>query len=832
MPDVLVSLAVAAILASLLIGIVVLGNNASRRQNRAFAMFALSLAAWSSGTLVLCLTRNESIAERWMQISTWICIQLPLAFRVLCLSILHPSRTGRQHLAAIRMHFAVSQLIGLAVFTPLYITGAVIKDGGAGLPAPIPGTLFTPVNAFIIAGALLCVFRFGSRSRMLDGIRKTEMQYVLLAVTVMTVITMFTHLIIPARNQDLVTQPLGAVANLCCIGIIAYGIATRRLMEVSTVLQRITAYAILLLYLVSLYLLVLHGTRLLLPDTDLLPHLLAALVLAFSMTPVQGALQHLSRKLFITGRSWALEDAVRSGGELFASITTMDALVARFADILVDGGFDAETFRVMFPSDGLFIEHTAVSSQSLPVRISRSRPLVRILNQSRSPVLAYALKRVRPKPSILQAQQDLDSLRAELAIGLYFKSELRGIVLLGPRLSGRIYSRADQDALQVLCDQFAVALENANLYTVVQNNKIYNDILVDNLVSGVIAVDRGGMINVINREAQRITGLTVENALGYGLDVLPRALADALRQALEYRMIFKDKETTVDTETEGRIPINLGSSLFYSSNRDPLGALLVFADLTEQKKLEMQVRRSDRLASIGTLSAGMAHEIKNPLVTIKTFTDLLPERYQDDDFRETFTSLVSHEVHRIDRIVNQLLHFARPAKADLMDTSLHEIIHNSLELMQEQLKQRQIRLDAELDAEEDQILADEGLLDQAFINFFFNAVDSMDGGGVLTVATDRTPPPWHLIQGGNRDDSERHYIRMTIRDTGSGIPPQSISQVFDPFFTTKSHGTGLGLSIAHGIIKEHHGLIDVESRVGKGTTFYVYLPLVAKEAPV
>lgn len=831
MLDLFVSLAVAAILTSLLIGTVVVINNASRYQNRAFALFAFALAAWSCCTLVLCLTRDEDTAKRAMQVSTWICLQLPLGFRVLCQSILYPNHGSRQHMASIRYHFVLSQLLGLAVFTPLYVTGAGF-DSTNNLPFPLKGDLFTPIGGFMIAGALWFVLYYVRLSRPLEGIRRTELQYVLLAVAIMVLITAFTHVIVPARSETLITQPLGALANLACIGTIAYGIATQRLLDVSTVLQRATAYIILMFYLVGLYLLVWKASTLLLQDQDTLPHLVAALVLAFSMTPVQGALQHLSRKLFITGRTWTIEDAVRSGGQLFTAITTMDELINRFIGILAEGGFDAESVRALFPTETEFVEFVPQGTSRMAMRLGRSRALATLLDQSREPVLAYALKRVRPRPDTREALQDLNALHAELAVGLYFKDELRGIVMLGARVSGRIYSRADQDALQVLCDQLAVALENAGLYTEVQNNKIYNDILVDSLVSGVIAVDRDGIINVINREAQRITGLNGDQALGCQLNVLPDALAGALREALEYRMIFKDREVTVETDEGQQTDVNLGSALFYSSARDPLGALLVFADLTEQKKLETQVRRSDRLASIGTLSAGMAHEIKNPLVTIRTFTELLPERYQDADFRDTFSNLVSHEVQRIDRIVNQLLHFARPAKADLMDTSLHGIIRSSLDLMQEQLRQRRIQLAQHLEAEEDRIQADEGLLDQALINFFFNAADSMEEGGSLTVSTDHTPPPHHLLPGTIEADRDLSFVRLTIRDTGTGIPPQAISQVFDPFFTTKNHGTGLGLAIAHGIVKEHNGLIDVDSQVGQGTTFSLYIPLATREAAV
>jgi len=255
-----------------------------------------------------------------------------------------------------------------------------------------------------------------------------------------------------------------------------------------------------------------------------------------------------------------------------------------------------------------------------------------------------------------------------------------------------------------------------------------------------------------------------------------------------------------------------------------MGVLMVFNDLSDIRKLEMQVRRNDRLASLGTLSAGMAHEIKNPLVTIKTFTQLLPERYEDPDFRATFSSLVGQEVSRIDTIVNQLLHFARPATPVFLPMHLHEVMEDSLRLVHQQFRQKNILVERVYEARNDEIEADAELLKQVFVNILLNAVDSMDSRGQLRVATEAVPytPP---SENHRRNGTNGLRIRVSIRDSGHGIPPENLPHVFDPFFTTKSNGTGLGLAVAHGIVSEHGGMIDAESEVGRGSIFHVFLPL-------
>jgi signal transduction histidine kinase len=223
----------------------------------------------------------------------------------------------------------------------------------------------------------------------------------------------------------------------------------------------------------------------------------------------------------------------------------------------------------------------------------------------------------------------------------------------------------------------------------------------------------------------------------------------------------------------------------------------------------------------------MAHEIKNPLVTIKTFTQLLPERHADEEFRKEFRSLVGSEVKRIDGIVNELLSFSRSSQPKLGEVKLHTVLEDSLHLVEQELNRNNIELLSEFKANEDLVRGDADLLSQAFVNFLLNSVAAMDGGGRMTVKTENIldAPAWSTKQ-----DNGTRSIQITFSDTGSGIEQSDLSRIFDPFFTTKSEGTGLGLSVSHGIIEEHQGNVEVESRPGVGTTFYIRFPVLDKEA--
>jgi two-component system sensor histidine kinase HydH len=223
---------------------------------------------------------------------------------------------------------------------------------------------------------------------------------------------------------------------------------------------------------------------------------------------------------------------------------------------------------------------------------------------------------------------------------------------------------------------------------------------------------------------------------------------------------------------------------------------------------------------MGTLAAGMAHEIKNPLQTLKTFSQLLPERYDDPEFRGSFSELIGQEVQRIDALVSQLLRFARPARPHFAPVAAHDIIGHTLRLLRQQIRQRDVTLETQLQAASDAVSADADLLQQALVNLVLNALDAMDKGGRLTVTTD-------LHQTGR--GARGRFFRITIRDTGPGIDAADLPRVFDPFFTTKSSGTGLGLSVSHGIVADHGGQLLAESKDGQGATFHLLLPMTAAE---
>ena len=242
------------------------------------------------------------------------------------------------------------------------------------------------------------------------------------------------------------------------------------------------------------------------------------------------------------------------------------------------------------------------------------------------------------------------------------------------------------------------------------------------------------------------------------------------------------------------------------------------ANLYENLKRSQGImRRADRLASLGTLIASLAHEIRNPLVSIKTFTQLLPERIDDEEFRNYFLKVASGEIDRLTGLINELLGFARPSEPRPQGEDINALIDKMEILVSTEARKKNVTLSKRYAADLPQVKVDAEQIKQVLLNILLNAIQAIKGDGQIWIATRLAQVP---IEGKNEG-----FIQVEIRDTGVGIPKENLERIFDPFFSTRPDGSGLGLAISHQIIHEHGGFINVDSQVGKGTSFKVHLPL-------
>ncbi len=337
-----------------------------------------------------------------------------------------------------------------------------------------------------------------------------------------------------------------------------------------------------------------------------------------------------------------------------------------------------------------------------------------------------------------------------------------------------------------------------------------SDSIDDWLVSGVIVIDARLRIIHASEQASRVLGMGPIRAF----DRLPRQLQTlATKTSSSGRSIANQQ---VRLATSGNSPLTLiVSALPLGPAGTPQSVALVISQLSSANLMEEGCRQLDRLANIGVLSAGLAHEIKNSLVASKTFIDLLLEKHEDAEM----VSLVRRELGRVHAILDQMLSFSRPTRNEFGQVHLHEVLDHSLRLVQHQLDQKGIKLTRAYGATPDVLTADNAQLEQAFVNLFLNALEATGPHGALTITTDLTVRKTKASRASTAPE-----FRITIQDTGSGVAPQNIDRLFTPFFTTKPHGTGLGLPITRRIIEDHSGMITVQSALNKGACFQIVLP--------
>ena len=347
--------------------------------------------------------------------------------------------------------------------------------------------------------------------------------------------------------------------------------------------------------------------------------------------------------------------------------------------------------------------------------------------------------------------------------------------------------------------------------------KAFSDNLVENMPIGLIATDSGHKIAAFNQIAESMLKLPATAVMG-------RAAAEALPPELGRRLEGAGtRGRVVETEIEcalndgTTIPLEISASRLQNETGTFLGSVLLFKDLTELRALRKEIARNQRLASVGRLAAGVAHEIRNPLSSIKGFATYFLQRYKNIPEDQQTAGIMIQEVDRLNRVVGQLLEFARPVAISPKPTALKSLLERSLKLIADRAAEKSVALAANIAPTADDVFIDPDRINQVLLNLYLNAIEAMQAGGKLTVSAAIRP------QIGR--------VQIHVDDTGCGISAEELPKIFDPYFTTKSSGTGLGLAIAHNVMDAMGGALVVQSRPGQGTRFTLILPADRKGSP-
>ena len=427
------------------------------------------------------------------------------------------------------------------------------------------------------------------------------------------------------------------------------------------------------------------------------------------------------------------------------------------------------------------------------------------------------------------AQQTIARLDLNYFIPCTVQGRTIAILGLGKTQDGDFLSSEDVELLETLAGYIGIAIQNARLYASLQQKvveyerlKDFNENIVESISVGVLAVDLEDRVEFWNSQMEVMFATPRVEALGRPLaEIFPSAFAEEfyrVRQSPGIHNLYKFRLTT--PAGDSRVT-NVAIAPLVTKQFNVIGRLIIVDDITERIELESQLSQAEKMSSIGLLAAGVAHEVNTPLAVISSYAQMLQKQLNGDEKRAALLDKITRQTFRASEIVNSLLNFSRTSGTEFGEVDLNKIIHETLALLEHQFKTSQVKVQQELLPTLPLIHGNSGKLQQVFLNLFLNAKDAMAGGGTLRVTT------------ANGD-----VVKVIIADTGSGIAQEHIQRIYDPFFTTKNggrdgrKGTGLGLSVTYGIIQEHAGKIQVESRVGVGTTFYLELPLMRKAVNV
>ncbi len=357
-----------------------------------------------------------------------------------------------------------------------------------------------------------------------------------------------------------------------------------------------------------------------------------------------------------------------------------------------------------------------------------------------------------------------------------------------------------------------------------QLNEYYANV-IDSVGDGVIVLDQGGRITLMNPAAEEITGISRRQAEGQLFQQIYRGediLLEMVEKTGQSGMTISDHENIVLRRTGHPAPVSATTTPLLQDDGAKIGIILVLRDLANIRDLEQAVRHADRLTTLGALAAGLAHEVKNPLGGIKGAAQLLEQELPAESELRDYTRVMLKEVKRVNRIVEELLDLASPRKLQLGQVNLHKILGDILLLQKRSVEQQQVSFVQQFDPSIPPILADEGLLTQLFLNLIKNAIEAVGESGQVRVSS-RVLADYSMTQKGER---RARMVAIEVQDNGPGIGKEALEQLFTPFYTTKLKGTGLGLAICQKIVSEHRGMIKVDSEEGKGTTFTIMLPLI------
>jgi two-component system sensor histidine kinase HydH len=499
--------------------------------------------------------------------------------------------------------------------------------------------------------------------------------------------------------------------------------------------------------------------------------------------------------------------------------------------ILETGKDENIAYVYLIDSQGTVIHHSKPSFEGMSSawrpQLDDEKPVQNRVRKLTDGTQVYDLaKRFSPRPSLLMNHGQKGMMGPGNEMSSHQHSD--NIIVLGLKMTAFEAARRSDIHHAVVMAAILVALGSGALFFifVIQNyylvdrtleqTRDYTRQVVANMANGLLSIDPEGRIKSYNRLALELLGLKETEVDGMDLksviDFKETGIDDTLagcQPVLEREFLHRKKSGAL-------MPMTLSVTPILDEKQTCTGAVIVLRDLREIKKLEEKVRHSEKLAAIGELAAGVAHEIRNPLSSIKGFARFLAHSLSDRTQEKEYAEIIAKEVDRINSVVNDLLTFARPLEPELALTDVLKLAEHSVRLVETDARSRDIKIRSKINPDLNSFLLDANQITQALLNLMLNALQEVDNGGVIDVGAD-------VNESGTR-------LNIWVEDNGPGIPQDKKKKIFDPFFTTREKGTGLGLAIVHKIVENHRGEIRVESPLPgntRGCRFTMTLPVAS-----